>query len=239
MRPKPRPTALLRRPIALLGSVVAAALGAALPAGAETAPVPADHARAGAYVRLGVTLGVERYGWLEALDAEAAVQSAPLLATPGAGAVVTGYSTTTALGFELGAGYRLTRRLAVDASFEWAGSDLYVNVAERTSGARLLRSQLRRAELDTWISTLNGRVYLTTGRIQPFVVAGVGAMKATPIEDGVQREAHGFASRFGLGLDFWVTRRVAASAVLTYVLATGDTRGSDSIGFGTSITWRD
>lgn len=239
MRSTPRPTALLRRKIALLRGVVPAVLWVALPAGADTPHVPADYARPGAYVRLGVTLGVERYGWLESLDAEAAVQSAPLLAAPGAGPVVTGYSATTALGLDVGAGYRLTSRLAVDASFEWTSADLYVDVAERTSGARLIRSQLRRADLDTWITTLNGRVYLATGRMQPFVVAGVGAMKASPIEDGVQRDAYGFASRFGLGLDFYVTRRVAASAALTYVLATGDTRGSDWVGFGTSITWRD
>jgi len=86
---------------------------------------------------------------------------------------------------------------------------------------------------------VGGRLYAATGRLQPFALAGIGALMATPVGPDAVEEAYGFASRFGLGLDFYVTRSYAVSATLSYVLATGDTRGSDWIGFRTSVVWRD
>lgn len=203
----------------------------------ENARAARDYARKGLYAQLGLSLGSQSYGWLAALDAETAAAGAAALAMPGLGAVDVGYSSTSFLGFDIGLGYRLARRFAVDASFEWASAGLWADVVERTATQRI-RSQRPRGDLETWITTVNGRFYLTTGRLQPFALAGIGAMKATPVNAAGRRDAYGFASRFGGGLDFYLTRHAAATAVVSYVLATGDTGNSDLLSFRASLTWR-
>lgn len=196
-----------------------------------------DYARTGPYVQLGLTLGVPSYGWLDSLDDATAASGAAALAVPGNTPVDVGVSSTTLLGFEIGAGWRLTRRFAIDASYEWAGSELWADVVVGPPGAQRRDKQLR-GEIETWLALVNGRFYLTTGRIQPFVTGGIGAMKATPIDASGRRDAHGFTSRLGGGLDFYITRRLAATAVVDYAFATGDTGRSNLFGFRASLTWR-
>jgi opacity protein-like surface antigen len=73
-------------------------------------------------------------------------------------------------------------------------------------------------------TTLNGKGYLTTGRIQPYGVAGLGGLYVSGIDRSLQNlfGVHGgFLTRFGAGLDLYATDHLVVNAEATYDLPTG------------------
>jgi opacity protein-like surface antigen len=98
-------------------------------------------------------------------------------------------------------GYRSAEMLAEEIQFEWQnGFDLS-----------------RGGEVDAWALTLNLRWYLTTGRIQPFLVTGVGAarIKCDPCRDSRDVALLG---RLGGGVDFYITESIGVTFDATYLL---------------------
>jgi hypothetical protein len=74
-------------------------------------------------------------------------------------------------------------------------------------------------------TTINGKGYLTTGRIQPYGVAGIGGLYVAGFDrslDNILGVNGGFLARFGGGLDVYATEHFVVNAEATYDLPTGD-----------------
>lgn len=74
-------------------------------------------------------------------------------------------------------------------------------------------------------TTVNGKGYLTTGRVQPYGVAGVGGLWVAGLDaslDNVLGLNGGFLARFGGGLDVYATEHVVLNAEASYDLPTGN-----------------
>lgn len=200
---------------------------------------PNDYARSGPYFSLGLNLGTGNYSWLDRLDEEAGAAALGLLANPSLNATVaTGYSATSFLGAGLSLGYRLTHHWSIDFGLDWSRSDLWADVVISTENRRLgTRSKVQ--GIETGLAMINARFYPLTGRLQPFALAGVGAMMATPVDlAGEKRHVYGFSGQLGAGFDFYVTRRFAVTGTTRYAFATNDTEGSNLFLFNAYLTWR-
>ncbi|MCH2184993.1 porin family protein, partial [Myxococcota bacterium] len=207
--------------------------------GQADAQGPRDYARTGPFLSLGLNLGSANYAWMKQLDQAAAEAARTTLSNPGfVGTVRTGYSPTTFLGVGFSGGYRLAPRWALDFSLDWARSDLWADVVVATDSQRV-GTRRKVGGIETGIASVNARFYALTGRLQPFALAGVGAMMATPVDlSGNKRHAYGFSSKLGAGFDFYVTRHFAATGLVSYDFATGDTERSDLFLFNVYLTWR-
>ena len=67
-------------------------------------------------------------------------------------------------GFNFRLGYRLTPNIAIEGMGE------RVNAFSLTNAVAL--------NVDTWVGTLNGKFFFLTNRIQPYLLAGLGIMRA-------------------------------------------------------------
>ena len=96
------------------------------------------------------------------------------------------------------------------------------------------------AEIQTWALTGNAKVFVLTGRTQPYALIGIGVLEAELefVGAGLSQTESGFAVRFGGGLDFYITENVVASAGVDYVLPTGDVEDLDYVSFGAGIQYR-
>jgi len=92
---------------------------------------------------------------------------------------------STGIGFDIWGGFRIIPTLAVEAQIE------YID-----------RINIGPAELDVFTFTANVKGYLLTGRVQPFLLAGIGA---SVWDANVVSSASGFSARFGGGVDFYLT----------------------------------
>jgi opacity protein-like surface antigen len=73
-------------------------------------------------------------------------------------------------------------------------------------------------------TTLNGKGYLTTGRVQPYGVAGIGGLYVAGLDSSLHNILGvngGFLTRVGGGLDLYATEHVVLNAEATYDLPTG------------------
>ena len=116
-------------------------------------------------------------------------------------------------GFNLLLGQRLNANFTVDVQWE------YIDDFEFD----LDNSDLD-GEIEIHMLSLNGRLYLTTTRVQPFVKAGFGFMHADARAGifGDVGDDDAFAVRGGGGLDFYLTENVVISAGAEYVVPTSD-----------------
>lgn len=74
-------------------------------------------------------------------------------------------------------------------------------------------------------TTLDGKGYLATGRVQPYGVAGVGGLYVTGLDASLQNllGSHGgLVTRFGGGMDLYATDHVVVNAEATYDLGAGN-----------------
>jgi opacity protein-like surface antigen len=146
-------------------------------------------------------------------------------------ALALGYIVTAdvdaSLGFNARAGYRVSPWVAVELEYEHLlPADAEVEGIEF-------------AEVRTLAFTGNVKVYPLHGRFQPFVIAGLGSASQR-LEDsfgaGLEETDTVAAGRFGGGLDAYVTRNVALSLEVTYLLPFSDLNEADgnyvSIGWG-------
>ena len=89
--------------------------------------------------------------------------------------------------------------------------------------------------------------YFLTGRYQPFLLIGAGAMQAkTKLKQpsglaftGLGNESeNAFALRFGGGIDLYATEHVVVSVDADYVLPFGDLDALDYVTIGWGIEYR-
>jgi hypothetical protein len=74
-------------------------------------------------------------------------------------------------------------------------------------------------------TTLNGKGYLATGRVQPYGVAGVGGLYVTGLDASLQNllgANGGLVTRLGGGMDLYATDHVVVNAEATYDLGAGN-----------------
>lgn len=133
-----------------------------------------------------------------------------------------GIAGTDSWGLNARVGLRTARWLAIEGEWEWLeGMDPY-KISQTTD----------------WAATLNFRVYPLTdrilnGRIQPFVLIGAGMSSFRSLGDCIQftpgvgctaREDarnYGFASRWGIGVDTYITEAIAISIGASYLWSAG------------------
>lgn len=60
-------------------------------------------------------------------------------------------------------------------------------------------------ELEAWSALLMGKVFLTTGRIQPYLTAGVGYVQGKFESGDLDETGHAGVARAGLGLDLYLS----------------------------------
>jgi len=132
------------------------------------------------------------------------------------------------VGLNVRVGYRLHPHIALEPEFEWlSGADVDV------AGFGNI------GELESWTATLNGKAYILTGRVQPFLLVGVGAMQATIDPNfGSDADETDFAARFAAGTDIYITRNIYAAFDVNYVLPVEDLEDFDYFSFGWGLGYR-
>ena len=133
-------------------------------------------------------------------------------------------------GFSLVGGYRITPILAFELEFEMLPKTDF-DVGGGTIG-----------DLSLWALTGNVKVFMWTGRFQPYASMGMGAMQGDSDDQtaiGLGGKESALAFRFGTGLDFYITEKIVATVGLRYVLPGGqDMEDFDYISYGGGIQYR-
>jgi len=112
----------------------------------------------------------------------------------------------TAFGFDFWAGYRLIPNIAVEAELEYLnGFDISISSLE----------------VDQLVLTGNVK-FVGTGRVQPFLMFGLGMFHLSTELGGSDWSDTGFAARAGAGLDIYITESISVGAKASYVLTAGD-----------------
>ena len=98
-------------------------------------------------------------------------------------------------------------------------------------------------QVETFAITANSKLFLLTGRIQPFLLVGFG-LAHSKIEDslglGYDDDATGFAARLGGGVDIYLTEQIALWAKTTYLANSQevDTIDINYVSFGAGLQLR-
>jgi outer membrane protein W len=113
------------------------------------------------------------------------------------------------LGVDIRVGYRMDSHWAAEAQIHIIqGTQIKINGVKDAM------------ELETVTFTLNGKYFLLPGRLQPFVLAGVGVMNFDLTEDvgyGSTRAKTSAIGRIGGGADYYLTRSILVAADAQYV----------------------
>ena len=124
----------------------------------------------------------------------------------------------TSFGVAARAGVRCTERMSSELAWEWqegfaAGND---------------------SDDALWTLTSNAKLHLLTGRVQPFLLAGIGILHGDI--PGYQPRTD-VAGRLGGGVDFYLTEEIAISLDASYVAPTGNVQKLDyvSVGWGLQV----
>jgi opacity protein-like surface antigen len=136
-------------------------------------------------------------------------------------------------------GYRANPYVAFEAAVDYSVEGFELTVpGSGTATAKAL------------VATGNLKLYPGDWRIQPFVLGGVGVVRGTSecktaagvgvscLAVGLSDSAVEFGGRVGGGLDFYLTRNLALSGEVTYVIPTGDLGDLDFLTFGGQLVFR-
>lgn len=143
-------------------------------------------------------------------------------------------------GFNARVGYRCNARLSAEVEVEWLkgfGSDLTEPGFD----------QLAKVDFEPVVVTTNVKAYALTGRYQPFLLLGAGAMTAqTKVRNPVglaftsvrNESENDFVMRFGGGIDFYATEQVVVSLEADYVRPLGKLDALDYVAISWGIQYR-
>jgi opacity protein-like surface antigen len=149
-------------------------------------------------------------------------------------------SVDDSFGFNGRVGYRCHRRFSAEVEVEWLdgfSSDLTQPFVDG----------LAKVDYEPVVVTTNVKGYFLTGRYQPFLLVGAGAMTAdTKVRNpvglaftGVRSESDtAFVMRFGGGIDLYATENVVLSIDADYVLPFGNLDNLDYVRIGWGIQYR-
>ena len=133
-------------------------------------------------------------------------------------------------------GRRCHSRFSVEFEMEWLDDF----AGEEVSDGKV-ESDIN---FSTIAGTINTKGYLLTGRVQPFVLVGVGAMSVRGDKSpngsnkSSQDDGH-LVARFGGGIDFYATRHWVVSGQADYVYSATNLQSTNyiSVGFGAMYRW--
>lgn len=205
---------------ARLRALAVAALGAALLLLPAAGLAESEFGRPGGYLSGGVSGATEMFSGPLDLDG-------------------TGIDVGTAVLVGGRLGYRAGTHVAVEAAVDYSvdGFELTVPGTGSLSAKAL-------------VATGNVKLYPGDWRVQPFVLGGVGMMRGTTecttaagasvscLALGISDSEIEFAGRVGGGIDFYLTRHIALSGEVTYVIPTGDLADLDFLTFGGQLLFR-
>ena len=143
-------------------------------------------------------------------------------------------------GFNARVGYRCNARLSAEVEVEW----LKGFASDLTEAGF---AQLANVDFEPVVGTTNVKAYVLTGRYQPFLLVGAGAMTAhTKVREPVglgftsvrSESENAFAMRFGGGIDFYATEQVVVSLEGGYVRPLGKLDALDYVSFRWGIQYR-
>jgi opacity protein-like surface antigen len=118
-------------------------------------------------------------------------------------------------------GCRFMERLSGELHFEYLdGFDVSVDGVD--------------GHLDMWSLTADFKVYLLTGRTQPFVTLGFGYLDFDGSYAGMKTEGWDFVVRYGGGLDFYLTENIVLDIDATVAHLTDEE--NDGLGY-VAIGW--
>ena len=132
-------------------------------------------------------------------------------------------------GLDTRVGYRFHPRLAGEVQFQWFPK------------AKIEFADVEALNLETLTLTGNVKGYVLTGRVQPFLLVGVGLMHFDVKDElglGLRAKGEGFAARFGGGVDFYLNRNFLLALDTSYVLPTGDVDGLEHVSFSLGMQYR-
>jgi opacity protein-like surface antigen len=149
-------------------------------------------------------------------------------------------SVDDSFGFNGRVGYRCHRRFSAEVEVEWLdGFD-----ADLTQPGV---SQLANVSFEPLVVTTNVKGFILTGRYQPFLLLGAGAMTADiKLRDpvglaftGLRSETEeAFALRFGGGIELYATENVVLDVGIDYVLPFGNLDDLDYVTIGWGVQYR-
>lgn len=183
-----------------------------------------DFARKGAYVGVGFVYAVNDFG-LDNFDKQFEQ-----------GGVRVQDSVSQSYGFDVRGGYRFHQHLAAEAQVQYYDDFQLGSKLRETDPATgdILKTGLPDADVTAVAATANLKGYPMTGRVQPYVLVGLGALWAEvcnlPVGTSASdfRRVDGndtsFAVRVGVGLDVYATAHFVFNFEATKVLPTDDTR---------------
>ena len=170
----------------------------------------------------------DRRGFLLGVSARHSVDQ-----STGAGTDLDGPEFDIDDGFGLGgrAGYRCNPHVAVEGEVEWF-PDLDTELSTRGGG------KLEDARIRPLVVTSNVKGYLLTGRVQPYLLAGLGLVSADTKGTSGGKSETDYAARFGGGLDFFVTEHWVVGARGSYLLPLANVPDVEYISIGLGIEYR-
>ena len=140
-------------------------------------------------------------------------------------------SVDNSLGINGRAGYRCHRRISAEVEVEWLNG-FESDLSESSVG------KIATIDAEPVEDTANVKGYLLTGRFQPFLLVGGGAMTAEFTGLSATARLNNFAMRFGGGIDLYATKHVVVSVGADYVLPFGSLEDLDYISIGGGFEYR-
>lgn len=126
-------------------------------------------------------------------------------------------------GFGGRGGYRFHPHFSGEVQFEW--------LAPRD----IKRGGSKAAKLKTVTATANAKGYLLTGRIQPYLLTGIGLMHSDLDGTNVgfgglpKKQSDDFLARFGGGVEIYIDPETVLTLESNYMLPTGDASDLDHV----------
>jgi opacity protein-like surface antigen len=123
------------------------------------------------------------------------------------------------------AGYRFHPHFGAELQFEWYDEFDF-------------HGSLDGSNVDGYLTTVNGKAWLVKGRLQPYLIGGLGWLEI----DGGGRALGGsqddFAVKVGGGFDLYATEHWALNLEATYVVPSGDVNDFEIVSVGAGILFR-
>lgn len=148
----------------------------------------------------------------------------------------TGVSIDSSRGLSGGIGYRVHPNFSIDSNFAWVEGF----TVEDERGSRYTRG-----DLSMWSVVFGGKVYMLTGKIQPYLGLGFGAAGGKYTEkfasDGApapSSDAVAGVISFNGGLELYVSESLAIGADAAIYLPGGDLSGLDFSTLGAKLIYR-
>jgi opacity protein-like surface antigen len=103
---------------------------------------------------------------------------------------------------------------------------------ERIPARDIERGGTNVGNLKTVTATANAKGYLLTGRIQPYLLTGIGLMHSdldVKVSAGLSGTSDDFLARFGGGVEFYILPEFVLTLESNYMLPTGDASDLDHV----------